>query len=300
MTRAAAIALAALAACAAPEVQPERWADIAPPGVDVLEGAADPAVVTDPSLRAAIAATGLPWRVRHRRSGMELLLVPPMGFERGAASEDQEAADDERPAHAAAVTAAFYLGRHEVTAAEWEAVTGERPGFFSAVSGDAAPIESVSYFAAQDFAAAAGLKLPTESQWEAACRAGGVGARHGPLDEVAWHRGNAGGRPHPVGGLAPNALGFHDMLGNVWEWTRSGYVADEYARRAGSLATEPLDARGAARGTPRTVLRGGSWFDPPKRARASARYATERDLTAGHVGLRAALELTAPTAPRTP
>ena len=300
MTRAAAISLAALAACAAPEGLPERWADAAPPGVDVLESAADPALVTDPSLRAAIDATGLPWRVRHRRSGMELLLVPPMGFERGAALGDQEAADDERPAHAAAVTAPFYLGRHEVTAAEWEAVTGERPGFFSAVSGDAAPIESVSYFAAQDFAAAAGLQLPTESQWEAACRAGGVGARHGPLDEVAWHRGNAGGRPHPVGGLAPNALGFHDMLGNVWEWTRSGYVADEYARRTGALATEPLDARGAARGTPRTVLRGGSWFDPPKRARASARYATERDLTAGHVGLRAALELTAPTTPRTP
>lgn len=300
MTRAAAISLAALAACAAPEGPPERWVDATPRGVDVLEGAADPAVVTDPSLRAAIDATGLPWRVRHRRSGMELLLVPPMGFERGAALGDEEAADDERPAHAAAVTAPFYLGRHEVTAAEWEAVTGERPGFFSAVSGDTAPIESVSYFAAQDFAAAAGLQLPTESQWEAACRAGGVGARHGPLDEVAWHRGNAGGRPHPVGGLAPNALGFHDMLGNVWEWTRSGYVAEEYARRAGALATEPLDARGYARGTPRTVLRGGSWFDPPKRARASARYATERDLTAGHVGLRAALELDAPAAPRTP
>jgi formylglycine-generating enzyme required for sulfatase activity len=300
VTRAAAISLAALAACAAPEGPPERWVDAAPRGVDVLEGAADPAVVTDPSLRAAIDATGLPWRVRHRRSGMELLLVPPMGFERGAALGDEEAADDERPAHAAAVTAPFYLGRHEVTAAEWEAVTGERPGFFSAVSGDAAPIESVSYFAAQDFAAAAGLQLPTESQWEAACRAGGQAARHGPLDEVAWHRGNAGGRPHPVGGLAPNALGFHDMLGNVWEWTRSGYVAEEYARRAGALATEPLDARGYARGTPRTVLRGGSWFDPPKRARASARYATERDLTAGHVGLRAALELDAPAAPRTP
>lgn len=300
MIRAAAIALVALSACAAREGRPQRWVDTAPSGVDVLERAADPAVVTDPSLRAAIDAIGLPWRVRHRRSGMELLLVPPMGFERGAGWEDQEAAEDERPAHAAAVTAAFYLGRHEVTAAEWEAVTGERPGFFSAVSGDAAPVESVSYFAARDFAAVAGLQLPTESQWEAACRAGSPDARHGPLDEVAWHRGNAGGRPHPVGALAPNALGFHDMLGNVWEWTRSGYVADEYARRAGVLATEPLDARGIARGTPRMVVRGGSWFDPPKRARASARYATERDLVAGHVGLRAALELPALTEPRTP
>lgn len=300
MIRVAATSLAALAACAGPEGQPESWTVTAPLGVDVLEGAADPAVVTDPSLRAAIDATGLPWRIRHRRSGIELLLVPPMGFERGAALGDQEAADDERPSHAAAVTAAFYLGRHEVTAAEWEAVTGERPGFFSAAADEGAPIENVSYFAAQDFAAAAGLRLPTESQWEAACRAGSAEARHGPLDDVAWHRGNAGGRPHPVGSLAPNALGFYDMLGNVWEWTRSGYVAEEYARRAGTLAREPLDARGYARGTPRTVLRGGSWFDPPKRARASARYATERDLTAGHVGLRAALELNAPTAPRTP
>ena len=300
MIRIAAVALAGLAACAGPGASPEDPSPAVPEGVDVLEAEADPSVVTDPSLRAAIAATGRPWRVRHRRSGMELLLVPPMVFERGAAPGDGEAADDERPVHAAAVAAAFYLGRYEVTAAQWEAVTGERPGFFSAVSGDAAPIESVSYFAARDFAAAAGLQLPTESQWEAACRAGSQAARHGPLDEVAWHRGNAGGRTHPVGALAPNALGFHDMLGNVWEWTRSGYVADEYDRYAESGGAAPLDVRGHARGTPRTVLRGGSWFDPPKRARASARYATERDLVAGHVGLRAALELPALTDPRTP
>jgi len=298
--RVAAVALAGLSACAAPPASPEDPSLAVPEGVDVLEVEADPSVVTDPSLRAAIAATGRPWRVRHRRSGMELLLVPPMVFERGAAPGDSEAADDERPAHAAAVTAAFYLGRFEVTAAQWEAVTGERPSFFSAVNGEGAPIESVSYFAGQAFASAAGLSLPTESQWEAACRAGSSEPRHGLLDDVGWHRGNAGGRPHPVGLLSANALGFHDMLGNVWEWTRSGYVADEYDRYADSGGAAPLDVRGHARGTPRTVLRGGSWFDPPKRARASARYATERDLVAGHVGLRAALELPALTDPRTP
>ncbi len=297
MKRAAAIALAALSACAGPGARPASSTLAVPAGVDVLEAAADPEVVTDARLRAAIAATGLPWRVLHRRSGMELLLVPPMAFVRGAAPGDDEAAEDERPAHAAAVIAPFYLGRYEVTAMEWDAVTGERPGFFSAAARAGEPVENVNYFAAQAFTRAAGLTLPTESQWEAACRAGIADARHGPLDDVAWTRGNAGGRPHPVGARAANALGFHDMLGNLWEWTRSGYVAEEYARLP---AEALLDVRGAARGTPRTVLRGGSWFDPAKRARASSRYATERDLSAGHVGLRAALELPAASDDRTP
>ena len=295
MSRGAVLLAGALAACAAPDVRPLGL------DVEVLEAPADPAVVTDPGLRRAIA-TGLPWRVRHRPTGIELLLVPPMTFTRGAAPEDAEAAANERPAHPVAVNEPFYLGRHEVSGAEWAAVMGERPGFFSGAEsgaqsgggdggGDGAdlPVESVSCFAAEAFARTAGLALPTESQWEAACRAGDPRPRYGDLDEVAWHRGNSAGRPNERGKLRPNALGFHDMLGNVWEWTRSGYSPDEYARHGDAAP----DARGRVRGSARVVLRGGSWFDPPKRARASARYATERDLTAGHVGLRVALELTA-------
>ena len=274
-------------ACAsdAPEVDAAPLA--APNGTTALETSPDPAVVTYVALRAAIVETGLPWRIRHDASGVELLLVPRMSFQRGAVESDTEATADERPAHAVEVRAPFYLGRYEVSQAEWERLMGDTPSFFPPEpDGRARPVERVTFFRAQEFAAAAGLVLPTESQWEAACRAGTTAPRYGPLDDVAWHRGNAGGQAHASGEKAGNALGFHDLLGNVWEWTSSGFVAEEYERH-----TKPIDARGRVRGAPRAVLRGGSYFDPAKRARASARYATERELNAAHVGLRVALEL---------
>jgi sulfatase modifying factor 1 len=133
----------------------------------------------------------------------------------------------------------------------------------------------------QEFLAATGFELPTESQWEHACRAGDPAPRYGALDEVAWHHGNARGRTHAVGTRAPNALGFYDLLGNVWEWTSSGFLPGEYGRHR-----TPIDARTRALGTPKAVLRGGSWYDAPKRVRASARYSVERDFVGGHVGFR--------------
>ncbi len=258
-----------------------------PVGLVILEMEPDPAVVTDAVLREQIAGTLLPWRVRDKASGIEMLLVPPGTYLRGASEGDAEATDDERPPHVVEIRAPFYLGRYEVTQSEWKRVMGDAPSFFpEGGDGAAQPVERVSYFQAMDFARAAGLVLPTESQWEGACRAGDERPRFGPLDEIARHQKNARGRVHPVGEKAANALGFHDMLGNVWEWTSSGFMINEYERHGG-----PIDARGRIRGAPTVVLRGGSWYDAPKRARASARYATERDLSAGHVGMRAALDV---------
>jgi len=251
---------------------------------EVLEVEPDPAVVTDPDLRARLRATGLPWRVRASGSGVELLLVPPGEFLRGAGPGDAEASDDERPQHTVQVVDPFYLGRFEVTQDEWRRVMAEDPSFFvaPAAGGDERfPVEHVALLRVQEFVAAAGFELPTESQWEYACRAGDPAPRHGPLDAVAWHHGNARGRPHACGARAANALGFHDLLGNVWEWTSSGFLAGEYG-----LHRSPLDARKRALGTPKAVLRGGSWYDPPKRVRASARYSVERDFVGGHVGFR--------------
>jgi formylglycine-generating enzyme required for sulfatase activity len=251
---------------------------------EVLEAEPDPAVVTDEGLRARLRATGLPWRVRALGSGIELLLVPPGEFSRGAAADDAEATDDERPQHTVRVAEPFYLGRYEVTQDEWRRVLGDEPSFFTAPV-DAAgrfPVEQVALFRAQEFLRLTELELPTESQWEYACRAGDPAPRHGRLEDIAWHHGNARGRPRAIGTRAPNALGFHDMLGNVWEWTSSGFLPDEYARHHA-----PLDARKRAVGTTKAVLRGGSWYDPPKRVRASARYSVERDFVGGHVGFRA-------------
>ncbi|MEZ6016468.1 MAG: formylglycine-generating enzyme family protein [Planctomycetota bacterium] len=270
----------------APTPPAARGAGLELPWAEVLEAAPDPAVVADPELRSRLSATGLPWRVRDRRSGIELLLVPTGTFSRGAAPDDAEATDDERPAHAVVVVEPFYLGRYEVTQGEWQRVLGDNPSFFTGESGRASgelgpPVEQVALFRVHEFLAETELRLPTESQWEAACRAGDPRPRYGALDEIAWHRGNAHGMPHAVGGRAANALGFHDLLGNVWEWTASGFMAEEYARHR-----TPLDARAAVLGAAKAVLRGGSWYDPPKRARASARYSVERDFVGGHVGFR--------------
>lgn len=255
---------------------------LVPPGCELLEAEPNPEVVTSAALRAAIGESGLPWRLLHTQSGIELLLVPAGVHSRGAAIEDGEAADNERPAHPVHVDQPYYLGRSEVTQGQWRRVLGDAPSFFPGA--DELPVEQVDRQAVQAFLAAAGLELPTEAQWEVACRAGSEGARHGPLDEVAWTRSNAGGRTHPAGQLAPNDLGFVDMLGNVAEWTADAYREDAYGR----LPERVVASRRERLGTT-LVLRGGSWYDGPRRARASARSFAAMDYRGSHVGLRALL-----------
>ncbi|MFD9124094.1 formylglycine-generating enzyme family protein [Kitasatospora sp. NPDC059571] len=113
-----------------------------------------------------------------------------------------------------------------------------------------------------------GYRLPTEAEWEHACRAGTGGPRYGPLDEIAWHRGNSGERSRPVGGRRPNPWGLHDMLGNVWEWCWDVYDAEVY---------------GSYR-----VLRGGGWFDEHWSCRASVRRRSHPTLRIDDVGFRVA------------
>jgi formylglycine-generating enzyme len=119
--------------------------------------------------------------------------------------------------------------------------------------------------------AADGYRLPTEAEWEHACRAGTPGPRYGTLDEIAWYRGNSGERIHDVGGKRPNAWGFYDMLGNVWEWCWDVYDAEVY-------------------GTYR-VLRGGGWFDEHWSCRASVRRRSHPTLRIEDVGFRVARSL---------
>lgn len=117
-------------------------------------------------------------------------------------------------------------------------------------------------------AAADGYRLPTEAEWEHACRAGTTGPRYGPLDEIAWYRANSGERPHPVGGKQPNAWGLHDMLGNAWDWCWDIYDAEVY---------------GGYR-----VLRGGGWFDEQWSCRAGVRRRSHPSLRIEDVGFRLA------------
>lgn len=131
------------------------------------------------------------------------------------------------------------------------------------------------------------VRLPTEAEWEYAARAGSTGqycfgddARM--LDDYAWHKANAGGAVHSVGGKKPNAWGIHDMHGNVWEW-----VADWHA--AGYYSEGPArDPTGPATGI-EGVLRGGSWFDPGAVARSSYRFKMVRDAGNSNFGFRVAV-----------
>ena len=116
--------------------------------------------------------------------------------------------------HEVTLTKGFWMLETEVTQKQWKAVMGTNPSFFK---GDDLPVESVSWNDCQEFCEKTGLQLPTEAQWEYACRAGTTDAYAGNLDEMAWYYSNSGNKTHPVGTKKPNAWGLYDMHGNVWE-----------------------------------------------------------------------------------
>jgi len=233
---------------------------------EVLEQRPDPKVVTDADLLKRITETKLPWRVRHNGSGIEMLLVPPGTFMMGASHGDTLAQASESPAHQVTISSAFYIGRYEVTQAQWHALMDSSPSHFT---GDLFPVERVSFKDVALFLkkAGGGLTLPTEAQWEYACRAGSTGPTYGDLDLIAWSKDTAGGTTNPVGKTRPNALGLYDTLGNVWEWCSDWYSADYYSSSPSS------DPTGLPSG-PYRVLRGGSWEDHASYCRGSQRCYT--------------------------
>jgi len=191
-----------------------------------------------------------------------MVRLPGGTFLMGSVSE--EAYTEERVVHTVTLSG-FEIGKFEVTQAEWVSVMGSNPSF---LLGDRYPVERVDWEDAQAYIqklnAATGMRyrLPTEAEWEYACRAGTTGDRYGDADAVAWHAGNSGGRAHEVGGKAPNAFGLYDMLGNAFEW-----CSDWYADYSPEPATNP---QGPFMGLHR-VLRGGSWLHGAEVSRASFR-----------------------------
>ena len=271
------------------------------PWATVLEQSPDPAIVTSGSLRKAIAATGLPWRVRDNATNIEMVLIPPGTFNMGCSPSNQFGCQsDENPVHAVTLTNAFYLGRYEVTQAQWTARMGSNPSFFQSASAQVPaaavpnrPVERVSWNTVQGFLAATGMRLPTEAEWEYACRAGTTTAFHGwpaqtagtnndsLVGNIAWFSGDANSQTRPVGGKAPNGFGLHDMSGNVWEWVNDWYSGSYYAS---SPSTNPP---GPSSGSSR-VLRGGSRLDGPDYLRSSFRADISPGGTYSSYGFRVA------------
>ena len=296
---------------------PLSWAE-------VLEQNPDPKVVTDADFFKRITATKLPWRVKDKATGMEMLLVPPGKFVMGMSPGDKEASDNEKPAHEVTITKAFYLGRTEVTQEQWMKVMGENPSYFQKGSNAerdrviaqymeegltkqeaqekagaespnklltaSNPVEKVSWDDCQKFCAKTGMKLPTEAQWEYACRAGVRKPRYGELGQISWWNWNSIESKastklttHPVEQKASNALGFYDMIGNVWEWTNDWYEGDFYKSCADGVVdpTGPAQSELGAR-----VLRGGGFLNDACSCSASCRHYNETGVQSFSGGCR--------------
>jgi formylglycine-generating enzyme required for sulfatase activity len=211
--------------------------------------------------------------------GMRLILIPAGEFQMGSPDSDTEAYDIEQPQHHVQITQRFYLGVMPVTQGQYRAITSANPSHFK--GSDDLPVEQVSWEEAWAFCeklsalekqqlGGARYRLPTEAEWEYACRAGrttrfSFGDANASLWEYAWFRGNSDGQAHPVGQKRPNAWGLYDMHGNVWEWCGDGYDGKYYANTPSS---DPLGPSGQAAGR---VLRGGGWCSNPRSCRAAVR-----------------------------
>jgi serine/threonine protein kinase/formylglycine-generating enzyme required for sulfatase activity len=253
--------------------------------------------------------------------GMNFVLIPADEFMMGSPNSDPDAEPDERPQHRVRISRPFYLDTHEVTQAQYRAVTRVNPSSFSSTGKDAAavagnsteacPVECVSWFDAVDFCNelswaegikpfyefdgdtvrvvdwnGSGYRLPTEAEWEYACRAGALtrysfGEDPAQLSDHAWYRDNSGGHTHAVGQLVANKLGLFDMHGNVEEWCWNGASEgyDTPSPNYDPLGPSPPALR---------VIRGGTWRGGPEIARSAARYGIPLEFRGNFLGFRVA------------
>ncbi|MFH1419300.1 MAG: SUMF1/EgtB/PvdO family nonheme iron enzyme [Planctomycetota bacterium] len=219
---------------------------------------------------------------------MELVLVPASEFLMGSSlspaevanryGADEERYQHERPQHCVRVTKPFYIGKTEVTQAQWRAVMGSNPAQFRG-SGEM-PVEMVSWDDCQEFCAKLSertrrkIRLPTEAEWECACRAVtttaySFGDAANRLGEAAWYVSNSGGQPHAVAQKTSNAWGLYDMHGNVWEWCH-----DRHGPYPSGTQLDPIGPKsGAFR-----VLRGGAYINRSHDLRSAYRGKRRPDI----------------------
>ena len=227
----------------------------------------------------------------NKKISMKLALIPAGKFTMGSPTTEKGRSKDEAQ-HEVTISKPFYMGVCAVTQAQYEAVMGSNP---SRCQGPTNPVEQVPWHDAVEFckrlSAKTGKKarLPTEAEWEYACRAGSktrfsYGDDDEKLGDYTWYDKNSEGIPHPVGQKKANGLGLYDMHGNVWEWCADCY-ADAYA------SAKTKNPQGPDSGTHR-VLRGGSHSVDSIRCRSARRSKFTPRSCAGHVGFRVAVDFT--------
>jgi uncharacterized protein (TIGR02996 family) len=229
--------------------------------------------------------------------GMHFVLVPPGQFWMGASQDETWHNADEQPRHRVSVMHGFWLGRTPVTQFEWAAVLGGPPSPHAKV--DRLPAGSIHWGEAQRFCTLLGeqigrpVRLPTEAEWEYACRAGtatpfcsGVGVE--ALRQVGWcsYDGNwdGSGGTQAVGQFRPNSWGLYDMHGNVWEWCSDWFDPNYYQGSPGEDPAGPEDGEGRS-------MRGGSWRGGPWFCRSAERWSMAPEANESNVGLRVVVEL---------
>jgi len=228
--------------------------------------------------------------------GMDFTWITPGRFLMGALDSDREAAVYERPRHEVVLSQGYFLGKYAVTRgqfAEFVTATGyqpardwQKPGF---VQSDDHPVVNVCWVDATAFCdwlsqkEGVEYRLPTEAEWECACRAGTTTIRYngrGALSKIAWFKGNNGTASHPVGQLRPNHWGLYDMLGNVFEWCDDRWRIDYPAEKV-------IDPVGSETDSYRT-FRGGSWCHDHSYCRSSFRLRYEPEYADTTTGFRVA------------
>jgi formylglycine-generating enzyme required for sulfatase activity len=248
--------------------------------------------------------------------GMKFAFIPAGSFVMGSPETEKDRGSDEGPQHPVVLSKPFYLDKNEVTQEQYEKVMGSNPSFFSATGGGkqrvsgtstaSHPVENVSWNQAVEFckkldalpeekAKGRAYRLPTEAEWEYACRAGTTAPFHhgAEVDSYAFNfnglapYGTTGNGPffrrtRSVGEYKPNGFGLFDMHGNVQEWCADWYAADYYK------ASPKQDPQGPAEGTQR-VLRGGAWVHSAKACRSAVRNKLPPEQAAYSTGFRVVL-----------
>jgi len=207
---------------------------------------------------------------------LEMVCIPRGSFRMGSES----GAGDERPIHDVRISHDFMISKYDVTQGQWQALMGANPSFSK---GADLPVVNVSWDDCQKFIIRLNVngkgmfRLPTEAEWEYACRAGTKERTYGTLDSIAWYDQNSGSKIHPVGQKQPNAWGLYDMNGNVWQWCQ-----DWLGEYPGGSVTDP---DGPSSGSFR-IARGGSWNDVATLVRSAYRNFYTQDGRWPMVGFR--------------
>jgi formylglycine-generating enzyme required for sulfatase activity len=220
-------------------------------------------------------------------TGMEFVWVPKGCYEMGCGSWADECKKDEKPAHEVCLDG-FWMGKTEVTQGQWKQIMGNNPAKFQ--KGDNYPVENVYLDETKKFTkklsalnnGAYQFRLPTEAEWEYACRSGGKQEKYAggaEVEKVAWHLGNSGGSTHPVAAKAPNGLGLYDMSGNVSERVEDHYFAFAYRKHQ---RNNPVYKKGE----PYRSYRGGHWTRTPDFGRCLQRWYDVRAYRGNVTGFR--------------